>query len=480
LAIAAVAVLGLASTANAAVISFLGSDEITATAWRSTSVVKPSAYDPNGDNAYGNDGYYAINSGSGAGVPVVSALPSYIASVTDHGGRYNHTVYPDFDNPALPIGPTVGDVNAGIFYADTSGVVPILDFALAQNTEFVLTIPLVGDNINHRPTALSVTQTVGGTATASAVVPTPASGDAVNYLFFDVAGSAGDAFDVVINGPATIHGIGGVAFESPPVAVPYSTMVLNDNPHGYWRLGESVMPTAFDSGPNTLHGSYAQFSPPDGLPTLGVPGIPGGGADTAVQFNGTTPVSQVYVADGAHPTDYTLEAWVKVDPGTTSTPVALINRTASNPFTTYSHSLAINNGRFEHYTWDGNARLVWGPATIQPDEWYHVVGLYHPGAPGYMSLYVNGVLAMNWVGNLGNPWAGGSQWRFAAPSGRYPNWFDGVMDEVAIYHHLLSPGQILAHYEAGIAPAIIPEPSTFLIWALGLLGLAAYARRRRK
>ena len=26
---------------------------------------------------------------------------------------------------------------------------------------------------------------------------------------------------------------------------------------------------------------------------------------------------------------------------------------------------------------------------------------------------------------------------------------------------------------------VIPEPSTFLIWSLGLLGLAAYARRRR-
>ena len=28
-------------------------------------------------------------------------------------------------------------------------------------------------------------------------------------------------------------------------------------------------------------------------------------------------------------------------------------------------------------------------------------------------------------------------------------------------------------------PAAIPEPSTFLIWALGLVGLAWYARRRR-
>jgi hypothetical protein len=27
--------------------------------------------------------------------------------------------------------------------------------------------------------------------------------------------------------------------------------------------------------------------------------------------------------------------------------------------------------------------------------------------------------------------------------------------------------------------AVVPEPSTFLIWSLGLIGLAWYARRRR-
>ena len=30
-----------------------------------------------------------------------------------------------------------------------------------------------------------------------------------------------------------------------------------------------------------------------------------------------------------------------------------------------------------------------------------------------------------------------------------------------------------------VGGVIIPEPSTFIIWALGLVGLAAYARRRR-
>jgi len=211
----------MAASADAATISFLGSDETTATAWRTTTVTKSATYDPDGDNAYGTDGYYVTISGTGQDRPVTQSLPSYITSVTDKyvgggGGRYNHGNYPDFDNPTLPIGASVADANAGIFYANEPGPVEIASFLLAQNAAFVLTIPLAGDNVAHRPTALSVTEVGGGGATDAAVVPTPASGDDVNYLFFSVAGSAGDTFRIDINGSASIHGIGGVGFEIIP------------------------------------------------------------------------------------------------------------------------------------------------------------------------------------------------------------------------------------------------------------------------
>ena len=54
------------------------------------------------------------------------------------------------------------------------------------------------------------------------------------------------------------------------------------------------------------------------------------------------------------------------------------------------------------------------------------------------------------------------------------NNFDGIIDEVSLYNTVLTPDQIQRHFLLTTT-----EPSAFLIWALGLLGLAWYARRRR-
>ncbi len=53
-------------------------------------------------------------------------------------------------------------------------------------------------------------------------------------------------------------------------------------------------------------------------------------------------------------------------------------------------------------------------------------------------------------------------------------WFDGSIDEVAVYDHVLSADRILEHYFQG---QIIPEPATLGLLALGALGVVL--RRRR-
>jgi len=55
-------------------------------------------------------------------------------------------------------------------------------------------------------------------------------------------------------------------------------------------------------------------------------------------------------------------------------------------------------------------------------------------------------------------------------------WVDALVDEARIYNTALTQGEIQALTPVGA----IPEPSTFLLAALGLLGLLGFGRRRRK
>ena len=63
--------------------------------------------------------------------------------------------------------------------------------------------------------------------------------------------------------------------QSAVMAVTYDQAVLDDNPRFYFRMDEATGTTAIDSAGGDQNGNYAQFSPPDGVATLGAEGIPG-------------------------------------------------------------------------------------------------------------------------------------------------------------------------------------------------------------
>ena len=102
-------------------------------------------------------------------------------------------------------------------------------------------------------------------------------------------------------------------------------------------------------------------------------------------------------------------------------------------------------------------------------------------AEGLMELYFDGqfVFSRSTDTTLAdltdvNNWLGRSNW---SGDGN----FDGKFNEFRIYGWALTEGQILGNFLAGPDQLnnVIPEPSTFLIWSLGLLGVAWCGRRRR-
>lgn len=112
-------------------------------------------------------------------------------------------------------------------------------------------------------------------------------------------------------------------------------------------------------------------------------------------------------------------------------------------------------------------------AVINDDTWHHLAFVYAAGIS--QSIYVDGVSLVSTptpaaiTGNsvpllLGGMWFGGAT-----------STYTGLLDEVRLYNHALSAGEVTAL----ATPAPIPEPSCFAALAgLTTLGLAASRRRR--
>lgn len=222
---------------------------------------------------------------------------------------------------------------------------------------------------------------------------------------------------------------------TPPSATSYASVVSADAPVSWWRLGESSGIVAADvQGANG--GTYV------GSPTLGATSLlPTATANGAVAFNGRS--NSVRVAD-ANSLDLTsaitLEAWIKPARIPSSGSFASV---LTKP---EAYSLQFNGTRLEFTVMQSGMRrrLQLAAGAIVTGTTYHVVATYD-GAN--QRFYVNGTQVTSRAQTgaatvTANPltiasWDGGSEW------------FNGTVDEVAVYRTVLDATRVRAHYDAG-------------------------------
>ena len=119
---------------------------------------------------------------------------------------------------------------------------------------------------------------------------------------------------------------------------------------------------------------------------------------------------------------------------------------------------------------------IWAqnPTILQPNQWYHVAFVRQGDA---IRVYIDGQLEFSAIYPLpsGTNFDQGT-WVFGGRSdGNFLKW-PGNIDEVAIFGRALSQQEILAHFNA----ALVPEPSTCLLMALGGLFLLGFGGRSRR
>ena len=221
----------------------------------------------------------------------------------------------------------------------------------------------------------------------------------------------------------------------------YSVAVLQDSPVAYWRLGEAAGPTAFDASGHNATGTYF-----NGV-LLGQPGGLAEDTDTAARFDGQN--DHVRFANPLA-NDFTIEAWVKTTANSlTGTEAYQGNGLVWSDVSGVANDwvLSVLNNRAAFHAGNPGGSII-GTTPVNDGNFHHVAVTRVRG--GEMRLYVDGLLEATGVtGDVAlnaNPFVvvGGN-----TLDGRY---FNGTIDEVAVYDRALSVDSVAAHFRAAHEP----------------------------
>lgn len=170
----------------------------------------------------------------------------------------------------------------------------------------------------------------------------------------------------------------------------------------------------------------------------------------AISFDGVDDYIDVPLAADP-PGAYTIEAWVKFNDLSNQLQNIIVRTDSAGPTLNYFYQIrtitSSGNVVFTHYV--SGVTFVTGITPLVAGQWYHVVATAQNG--GQMRLYVNGVeegtpAAMGTIPTSGDRYYLGSN----AGSGFGTTYhLNGAVDELAIYHRVLSSTEILDKYRSG-------------------------------
>lgn len=223
----------------------------------------------------------------------------------------------------------------------------------------------------------------------------------------------------------------------------YSTYLASDaNLQAYWRLESSGV----DSGPNgyTLTGTAPTYTT----------GLFGNGGDFELSSSQYISIANASCPNLEISGSQTWSAWVKPE-GVTGLVTIMSKSTATDGTT--QHRLSIN-GTGILFTLEGltTTPSITSDTPAAAGQWFHVVGVYD-SADTKIKIFVNGVkkeaTASGSAGDSNAPFSIGSE--FSGASDTANRFFDGIIDDVAIFNRALTDSEVTTLYEGTTFPGYI-------------------------
>ena len=239
-------------------------------------------------------------------------------------------------------------------------------------------------------------------------------------------------------------------------ATDYKATVLADNPLFYYRLGEASGTNAYDEVAAANNGTY--YNTPD----LGQTGAISGDSNTAVKFKEASSeyAQTLTLSSETSLLPCTIECFMKTDGASDSNAGILFYRSGSNT----ASGLNIrgsNQGSLGYHWRDQSSTWTYNPTiTLSDNTWYYVALVIESTKATFYVIDESGTLTTPAVNSVSHSALDCSNagWRIARDS-NYTRYFQGWLDEIAIYDQALSQSTVEAHASKafGTLYAVIPE-----------------------
>ncbi len=223
----------------------------------------------------------------------------------------------------------------------------------------------------------------------------------------------------------------------------YQGEVLGDSPYLYWRFEESSGTTINDAGNGNHDGTLLAQTYSQGQ-TGAIP------SESSNRALGLTMGAINANSGGYGPSSFSVEAWVKTTSTTGGRIIGFGNQTGMNPSSTVDRQLYMAPNGHVYFGIGSSRTTLDSNAAINNGRWHHVVGTYTSGWNG-MKLYVDGVLqdqTRAYVQSFYGYWRAGAEALSWWPGNPSDYFFEGTLDEVAVYYDVLTPTEVSAHYDS--------------------------------